>query len=329
MEKPIVSIIIPVYNNEKYIRKCLSSVCAQTYKELQIIVINDGSTDGSSDIIKEYAEKDSRIIFIEQENRGVSSARNEGLQAATGEYLTFIDGDDYVGEDYIKELVNCAVKTGADMVITGISMVDPDGNLIKEIVPKGYKRFEHEEWAFRLSAVASHLYKRSLWVENSMTFYEGERGEDMPVSLFFAGTCENIRMLKKAEYYYVQHQSSAMHSFKKQDKSYLPYNALEREIKRCQEKGIKNDSDFHELFAIRIMATMINIAKGANREEIKTFAEYIRRILDPYYPNCGKNPYTRLFSRIDVPISQKVAVKALIIAYKMGILVPLLTVACR
>ncbi|HAS37211.1 MAG TPA: glycosyltransferase family 2 protein, partial [Ruminococcaceae bacterium] len=92
----LVSIIIPVYNLEKYIKHCLESVVNQTYKELEIICIDDGSTDGSAEIIKSMAENDPRIKYIYQENAGVSAARNKGLDTATGEYVMFVDGDDYI-----------------------------------------------------------------------------------------------------------------------------------------------------------------------------------------------------------------------------------------
>ena len=94
MEK--VSVIVPVYNNEKYVETCIRSICQQTYQNLEILVINDGSTDGSRQILERMAEKDKRIRLIHQENAGVSAARNKGIELADGEYLTFVDGDDYV-----------------------------------------------------------------------------------------------------------------------------------------------------------------------------------------------------------------------------------------
>ena len=98
----MVSVIIPVYNVEKYLRRCLDSVVGQTYKDLEIILVDDGSTDGSTEICEEYAKKDSRIRFLRKQNGGLSSARNAGLLVATGEYVTFVDSDDYI-EDFTYE----------------------------------------------------------------------------------------------------------------------------------------------------------------------------------------------------------------------------------
>lgn len=92
----LVSVVVPVYNLEKYIENCLKSIVAQTYKNLEILCIDDGSTDGSADIIKSMAENDLRIKYVYQENAGVSAARNRGMNEATGEYLMFVDGDDYL-----------------------------------------------------------------------------------------------------------------------------------------------------------------------------------------------------------------------------------------
>lgn len=324
-----MSIIIPVYNNDRFVEKCIRSVVEQTYNNLQIIIVNDGSTDGSYDIIKRLAEEDCRIDVINQENKGVSAARNAGLEHAKGDYLTFVDGDDYISSDYIYNLMQCALENHAEMVITGLTMVRLDESVVRRIIPGEYIRFEHEEWTFRLSAVAAHMYETELWRRHNVRFHEGERGEDMPVSLFFSGICERISILQKADYYYVQHEESAMHSFKKQDKSFLPYNALESTIVCLKNVGVRNSKDFHELFVLRIMASMINIAKGATKEEIRDLSEYIHRIIAEYYPECGKNPYTRINSGLDIPFMQRVAVKVLISADKRGVLFSLLKFMCR
>ena len=103
--KPKVSVIVPIYNTAKYLPKCLNSIIRQTYQNLEIILINDGSTDNSSKIIRQYAKKDPRIQVINQKNAGQSSARNSGLQKATGKYISFIDSDDEVSPLFIEHLI--------------------------------------------------------------------------------------------------------------------------------------------------------------------------------------------------------------------------------
>ena len=112
---PKFSIIIPVYNVEKYIKKCLDSVFSQSYKDYEVIVVNDGSTDKSMDIAKEY-----NVKIINQKNAGLSITRNNGLQIANGEYISFIDSDDWVDLDFLEKLYNTAKKYDADIAACGI-----------------------------------------------------------------------------------------------------------------------------------------------------------------------------------------------------------------
>ena len=122
---PKISIIIPAYNIAQYLPRCLDSILGQTYTNLEIIVVSDGSTDETNDIIKEYAQKDSRIIPVFKENGGVSSARNKGLDLASGEYIGFVDGDDYIEPDMYEVLLNNALKYDADISHCGYQMVFP------------------------------------------------------------------------------------------------------------------------------------------------------------------------------------------------------------
>ena len=125
-----VSIIVPAYNVEGYIYDCLKSLVSQTMQNIEIIVINDGSTDNTEKIISEFEKTDSRIIVIRQENQGISVARNNGINIAKGEYLGFVDSDDYVDNDYFEKLYNIVTSQNADMAVTSI---------LKH--KKNYKRF--------------------------------------------------------------------------------------------------------------------------------------------------------------------------------------------
>ena len=111
MEKPLISIIIPVYKVEKYLEKCIKSVLSQTYKNLQIILVDDGSPDNCGNICDDYARVDNRIEVIHKANGGLSDARNVGLKAARGEYIGFVDSDDYVSNEMFENLYNCLLYT--------------------------------------------------------------------------------------------------------------------------------------------------------------------------------------------------------------------------
>lgn len=125
-ENPKVSIIIPAYNIAPYLERCLESVRHQTYKELQIIIVDDGSTDETGQIADSFAERDKRFHVIHKENRGVSAARKTGLEKAEGDYIGFVDGDDYIEPEMYEKLVGLAVEYGADITHCGYQMVFPD-----------------------------------------------------------------------------------------------------------------------------------------------------------------------------------------------------------
>ena len=126
MEQPLVSVIIPVYNMERYLERCLDSVLNNTYRNLEVICIDDGSKDSSLEILRRYEAADPRVVVIAKENGGVSSARNAGLDRMTGEYVAFIDPDDFVHPQYIEQFVITQRETGADLVIGGFLGVADD-----------------------------------------------------------------------------------------------------------------------------------------------------------------------------------------------------------
>ena len=130
MDKVEVSVIVPIYNVSNFLPKCLQSIIEQSFKDIEIICINDGSTDNSLDILNSFARLDERIVLINQPNQGVSKARNNGLAAAKGKFLLFIDGDDYIASDFIEKLHAKAVKTGAEIVASN-TVYDEGGRLIK------------------------------------------------------------------------------------------------------------------------------------------------------------------------------------------------------
>lgn len=168
MKQPLISVIIPVYGVEKYIAQCLESVINQTYKNLEIIVVNDGTKDRSADIAKEYAAKDSRIKVYDFKNGGLSVARNRGLEIATGEYISYLDSDDWLDTKMYETLLEAAMKNDADMVKCGI--IETNGvtedkitfSDIKIINNEQNKAFENYFNGILWTVVWNGLYKKEL-----------------------------------------------------------------------------------------------------------------------------------------------------------------------
>ncbi len=168
MEK-LISIIVPVYNVEQYLKECLDSLISQTYKNIEIIIVDDGSTDKSGTICDKYAKKDNRIKVVHKENGGVSSARNTGISIANGEYITFVDSDDYIYKDAIYNLYDSCINSNSDMAIGGVKDFK-DGKIVCTSLKKNkilnteeaLKYFFNEKY-FKCTVWAK-IYKKSLMV---------------------------------------------------------------------------------------------------------------------------------------------------------------------
>lgn len=144
VENPLISVIVPVYNKERYIEVSLRQIKEQTFSDFECILVDDGSTDGSGEICDRAASRDPRFRVIHIPNGGVSHARNVGLDAARGDYITFIDSDDGVQSDHLENLWRCAAESGADLVISGFEKVDAEGNVLVTVTPRcsGTLRFQ-------------------------------------------------------------------------------------------------------------------------------------------------------------------------------------------
>ncbi|MFR2794264.1 MAG: glycosyltransferase family 2 protein [Eisenbergiella sp.] len=312
-----VSIIVPVYNCKKYIEKCLDSVLNQTYHDIECIVVDDGSSDGSEEVIDRIGERDERVKVIHQKNSGVSSARNRALQLATGKYITFLDGDDYLGKGYIEQLVNAAEENSSELVICGYQMVDTNGRVLKKIIPGKYVAFEHEEWAYRISAVCGRLYRRDVWKRNHVNFEVGVRGEDVPISCFFNRVCRHIVTIQQAEYYYVQHKDSVTHNFRGLRNIKLPYQSINTLLERQREVMGGNSSEFLELGMMRFFAQCIfDLGRGAEKEQLRELCVFVQETMKNYFPGYWNNKLSSVWSNLEIPVTHKIAVKIFMILLK-------------
>ena len=205
---PRISIIIPVYNLEGKLSRCLDSVLQQTYLELQIILVDDGSTDQSAEICRAYAQKDPRIELIRKENGGVSSARNLGLEHAAGKYVTFVDGDDWISERYVEECVLRAEESGADIVIGGLTKIENGVETVKSPKEGDYDRKGFLQMVCRNGTevygyVPNKLYRRGLLNRAAIRFDEKMHSqEDLAFALLAYEAAEHIVCFSFSEYYY-------------------------------------------------------------------------------------------------------------------------------
>lgn len=239
-EKDLVSIIIPVYNTEQYVEACITSVMNQTYKEIEIIVVDDGSTDCSYDICTRLAEKDDRIIIMQQENQGVVKARNTGIAHATGKYIGFVDSDDWLESDMYEKLVE-EIK-GYDLVTTGYIKnysQNDEGTSYFDAIPEGeYVGNDDMEfiWSNMLywknssnQGIKSSMWNKLFRTEIVSCFYDAldtsiHFGEDAVFVYTYLLYCNAIKIIHKAYYHYNMRNDSVVHTI---DKNFLSnVNAL-------------------------------------------------------------------------------------------------------
>ncbi|WP_203258692.1 glycosyltransferase family 2 protein [Hyunsoonleella ulvae] len=204
----LISIIIPVYNAEKYIERCVNSIVEQTktFQDVELIIINDGSKDGSTDLLKELAKKNQSISLHEQENSGEGATRNTGLQLATGKYIWFIDADDYIDTGIFSSIYNVVKQVKPEMVVLSYKTVNPDGSVVSRfrLKDKTYTRNELIEASIFNNNVWSKVISRKLIASNKITFDPSlKTATDFDFSLRTIFYSKKIVTLKEAGYNYV------------------------------------------------------------------------------------------------------------------------------
>ncbi|MCI5773555.1 MAG: glycosyltransferase [Erysipelotrichaceae bacterium] len=282
----LVSIVVPIYNVEKYLSKCIDSIIAQTYQNLEIILVNDGSKDNSLAICQNYANKDARVKIIDKVNGGLSDARNAGIQQAKGEFVAFIDSDDFIKAKMIEEMLAQIQITNSDICVCDMEYLYDDGRLDFAgggAFDQGSVKEDSELMVINNSA-CNKLYRLALF--NDWLFPVGKYYEDLatvPVLLYKA---KKICKVNEAFYVYYQRSGSIAHSANK--KIFEIYEA----INRCIEYVKINNSDPRLLAKLQSLyilhgldLTTLRIKefddKAVREEYLAENMQYLRK----YYPN--------------------------------------------
>lgn len=234
MEEPLISVIVPVYKVEPYLDKCISSIANQTYKNLEIILVDDGSPDNCPAMCDAWAEKDSRIRVIHKPNGGLSDARNAGMAVATGELMAFVDSDDWIVPDMYEYLYQRLTEDNSDIAACGVQMVWEDKKLCRMLTRTGSCVLNQEE-AMRAIIEESWL-KQPVWYKiyktalvRDILFPKGKYHEDVFWSYQAVGSAQKVSVSDHIGYYYLQHGGSIMgegYSLKRLD-------AVEAKAQRC------------------------------------------------------------------------------------------------
>ena len=271
---PKVSVIIPVYNVEKYLRECLDSVVNQTIKDIEIICVNDGSTDGSLDILNEYCSNDDRFVIINQENQGLSVARNNGLNSASGDYVAFIDSDDYLlSNDYFEKLYSACEKYNADIAVASIIRGNEKKSKYIYKIDKEEVAIDYKDKLLLCDVPDSNyvwnkLYKRESLLATGIIFPPGTLYEDLYYTHKVLYYMDKVVTVCGVDYFYRKRQGSIVKT--KNIQANIDKENGDREIRLFfEEHGINFEqvatvTQKYKIFGLTVFKTVKKYGKCKN-----------------------------------------------------------------
>lgn len=297
--KEKISIVVPAYNIAKYIPRCLESILSQTYTNLEIIVVNDGSEDETESVIKEFCEKDNRVKLISKVNEGVAKARRDGIKSATGQWIGFVDGDDFIEPDMYEALLSNAKRYNADISHCGYQMVFPSrvdyyyntSRLVQQDTTTGLK--DLLSGSFIEPGLWNKLFHKTLFqslLQDDALDLSIKINEDLLMNYYLFKASRKSVYEDKCFYHYILRKGSAATSSVNKNKLEDPLKVL---------KTIKKDCEFNrdllEIVNARISSALIGLATmncKVNRELIKPYRKQARKELSELLPEMLKGNHT-------------------------------------
>lgn len=285
-----ISIIVPIYNVEQYLHRCINSILNQSFNNFELLLINDGSTDNSGKICDEYAAKDNRIIVIHNPNSGVSAARNYGIRLAKGDFITFIDGDDYVEKNLLKVLYDLATKNQCDMAMCSYKLIYDD-----KIIDSGTSRWQvydkkeacelffYDQEPFAPSYTWGKIIKRSLF-EGIMFREDIFLMEDSLLNTEIILKCNNgIIVTEHTLYNYVQRDGSASNTFN--GKRITSFYALEELLKIAKSVSPTYEKEFLKVYTKLNLGILQDIIKYGFNEYKESYIEVSKGLNQRFFKN--------------------------------------------
>ena len=302
MKKIKLSIIVPVYNVEKYLKRCLESILENTFGDYELIIINDGSKDNSEQVIldikEKYNDKQDKIIYIKKENSGVSDTRNLGIEKAAGDYITFIDSDDYIQKDMLEQLMKKLNEADYDVVACDVRLVYENSDRV-DIVSSGYakdlldKEAIKETMLIQYPVMWNKIYKSELI--KKLKFTCGVWYEDMEYLLKLYPHINSIGVVKMPLYYYLQRENSITYTYN--DNLYDIINNMESVINYYRENNIYDEykDELEYLYARYAFTTFPKrLAKCKDKAKYNRGIKYAFAKVKEYFPNYKANKYLKI-----------------------------------
>lgn len=291
---PALSIIVPIYNSEPYLKKCFDSILAQIYTDFELVLVDDGSTDGSLSICREYEKKDPRIVVCHKENEGLVAARKTGVAMAVGEYVGFVDSDDFIDVNMYSDLMNEAKAKESDIVIGGIILDYPDHsvkdfnrlpagyydkNAVKEkIIPEILMKNEIYKFGI-IPGVVVKVFKKDI-IQQSLKNVSNELtlGEDVAITSFSVMNAKSISIIESAAYHYIQTETSMIRGYnpKRFDALCALYECIEKITEPEYKKQI---GAYFACLLFGVLADCIRNDKFSKKDAKKKMREYLKNDL--------------------------------------------------
>ena len=283
MKKPKITVVIPAYNSEKYIGRCLDSVLGQSFKDFEVLVIDDGSKDGTWSVVKEYAERDTRVRCEKQSNMGVAKTRNKAIGMAKGECLAFIDNDDYVDVDYLEKLM---IGDNMDIVLSGYRRPTREGKIVKKVVLKD------TEWCeFVVPTPWAKLFRKEFLIKNKIEFLDNNIGEDVYFNLLAVLSTGRIKILDYVGYNWFLNNESVSNTKQKDFENLDVFRLLNCCYDELKKRGLLNKNyEVLELFFYRyIVWFLLFTSKDQRKETIEKKYDELFEWLEKRFPNYENN----------------------------------------
>ena len=279
-----VSVIVPVYNVENYLEKCLDSLVNQTLKEIEIIVVNDGSPDNSQKIIDKYSKKYKNIKSYIKENGGLSDARNYGIKKAIGEYLAFIDSDDYIDKNMLEKMYQKAKQNSLDIVVCNSVNVYEDGSSIEIKSNLNYSHNNIKNYLISAPMACTRIYKKELY--NNIQFKKGIYYEDLELTPKLVKYTHKIGFLDEGLYYYYQRSGSIMKQREWNAKLLDIFNVLDSN-KEVLFDEYPEEIEYMYITHLLRTATLRFLDYSNKKESINKIVSVMKET----FPNWKKNQY--------------------------------------
>ena len=309
------SIIVPVYNVEKYIEKCLESILKQTYKNYEVIIVNDGSPDNSQKIIDKFIKKDKRFKSYKKENGGLSDARNYGLKFVSGDYILFIDSDDYINKDLLEELNKTINNYKVDLIRFSCTTVDEDGKIIGKENNSEYENIKPELVVRELitrnfvETACLYCYKKDFWDKYKFTFAVGKLHEDyglIPLVIYFA---KNITSINYLGYYYVQRENSITKTINYKKVKKGVYDMYDQYLDLVDILSKKQDNIIKKTILSYISECAIIKGRQLNEDDLKEYIKLLKK--DKVVNNIDGYNIKKKIKKVLATISIKLYMKLL------------------